>query len=349
MQPNRPREVGFVGVGVTFCRVPLVLEPAGLAGADVAVLGAPFDEGVSYRPGTRFGPRAIRQAEDVGMPPARPHMELGVDPFAVLRVVDYGDVEAVPADLAASHAGLRRMTGEILAAGAVPVVLGGDHSLSAPVMQALAERFGPAGYALIHFDTHADTGSAVYGVTNSHGTPFYRGVAEGFLRGDHVFQIGLRGAWPGPEEFAWMRERGFRWRTMDECVERGPDAVVAEAIAFVNERAARVYLSVDVDVLDPAFAPGTGTPEPGGFATRELLRAVRRIATGVDLAAVDVVEVSPPYDVADVTALAAHRLALEAISGIALRKTGGTARPMRWEDGRPGSAVPRRDRREESR
>ncbi len=331
MQPNRPHEAAFVGVGVTFCRVPLVLDPNGLSGADVAILGAPFDEGVSYRPGARFGPRAIRLAEDVGMPPSRPHMELGVDPFAELRVVDYGDVEAVPADLAASHAALRRMVGEILSAGALPVVLGGDHSLSAPVMQALAERFGPDGYAVIHLDTHADTGAEVHGVANSHGTPFYRGVTEGFMRGDHVFQFGLRGAWPSPEEFAWMRGAGFRWRTMEECLDRGLDAVVAEAVAFARERAPRVYLSVDIDALDPAFAPGTGTPEPGGFSTRELLRAVRRIAGLVDLAAMDVVEVSPPYDVAGVTALAAHRLVLETVSAVALRKSGRAARPARWE------------------
>ncbi|HYO30032.1 MAG TPA: agmatinase [Thermomicrobiales bacterium] len=331
MQPNRPHEAAFVGVGITFCRVPLVLDSGGLSGADVAILGAPFDEGVSYRPGARFGPRAIRLAEDVGMPPSRPHMELGVDPFAELRVVDYGDVEAVPADLAASHAALRRMVGEILSAGALPVVLGGDHSLSAPVMQALAERFGPDGYAVIHLDTHADTGAEVHGVANSHGTPFYRGVTEGFMRGDHVFQFGLRGAWPSPEEFAWMRRAGFRWRTMEECLDRGLDAVVAEAVTFARERAPRVYLSVDIDALDPAFAPGTGTPEPGGFSTRELLRAVRRIAGLVDLAAMDVVEVSPPYDVAGVTALAAHRLVLETVSAVALRKSGQAARPARWE------------------
>jgi agmatinase len=309
--------------------VPLVLEAAGLAGADVAVLGAPFDEGVSNRPGARFGPRAIRMAEDVGPPPWRPHMTLGVEPFAALKVVDYGDVEAVPADLAASHARLRGMLDDVLAAGALPVVLGGDHSLSFPVMEALAERFGPDGFAVIHFDTHADTGADVAGVINSHGTPFHRGVVEGVLRGGNIFQIGLRGAWPGPEEFAWMREQGFRWRTMDECLDRGIDAVVAEAIAHARAVAPRVYLTVDIDVLDPAFAPGTGTPEPGGFATRELLRAVRRIAREVDLAAMDVVEVSPPYDVAGITAMAAHRVALETISGMAARRVGGDPRPER--------------------
>lgn len=329
MRPFREHEVGYAGVGLTYCRVPLVLDAAGLAGADVVVVGAPFDEGASYRPGTRFGPRAIRQAEDVGMPPSRPHMELGVDPFDLLRIVDYGDIDAIPADLAASHAALARSVGDILAAGAVPAVLGGDHSLSAPVMRALADRYGADGYAVIHFDTHADTGADVYGVRRSHGTPFFVAVDEGWARGDHIFQIGLRGAWPTPPEFAWMREQGFRWRTMDEVMERGLDAVVAEAIAFVHERAPRLYLTVDVDVLDPAFAPGTGTPEPGGLATRELLKAVRTIARETDLAAVDVVEVSPPYDVAGITALAAHRVILEAISGIASQRSGAPPRPER--------------------
>lgn len=330
MRPHREREVAYSGVGLTFCRLPLVLEPAELSGVDVAVLGAPFDEGVSYRPGTRFGPRAIRQAEDVGGGGPRPHMELGVDPFAVLNCVDYGDIEVVPANLAASHTELRRRVGEILSAGAVPVVLGGDHSLSAPVMQSLAAAHGADGYSVIHFDTHADTGADVFGVTElSHGTPFYRGVNEEFLRGDNIVQIGLRGSWPYPEEFAWMREHGFRWHTMGEVMERGFGTVLEEAIVFAASRAPRTYLTVDIDVLDPAFAPGTGTPEPGGFMTRELLWAVRTIATRLDLCAMDIVEVSPPYDPAGVTAMAGHRVVLETLSGMALRRSGRAAQPAR--------------------
>jgi agmatinase len=330
VRPQRENEVAYAGVGLTYCRLPLVLDPAELAGVDVAVLGAPFDEGVSFRPGTRFGPRAIRQAEYVGGAAARPHMELGVNPFEILKVVDYGDVEVTPADLAASHRELGRRAGEILGAGATLVVLGGDHSLSSPVMQSLAERFGPDGYSVIHFDTHADTGKDVAGVTElSHGTPFYRGVAEGFLRGDHVVQIGLRGAWPYPEDFQWMREQGFHWYTMGEVLDRGLPAVVDEAIAQATAKAPRTYLTVDIDVLDPAFAPGTGTPEPGGFMTRELLWAVRTVASRVELAAMDIVEVSPPYDHAGVTALAAHRVVLETLSGMALRRSGRAAKPER--------------------
>ena len=327
LQPNRPEEPGYAGVGLTFGRVPLVLDAAGLAGADVVIVGAPFDEGVSYRPGTRFGPRAIRTAEDVAFPIGRPHMELGIDPYAELDIVDYGDVDVRPGDLAWSHEALRRGVADVLGVGAIPVVLGGDHSLSTPVLRALAEHLGPGGFSVIHFDTHADTGSDEREAP--HGIPFHKAVIEGHLDGRNIVQIGLRGAWPFPEDFAWMREAGFRWHTAGEIVERGIGPVVAEAIEHARSRAPRTYLTVDIDVLDPAFAPGTGTAEPGGLMTRELLWAVRTVAAGVDLCAMDMVEVSPPYDPAGVTALAGHRVVLEALSGIALRKTGRAPRPER--------------------
>ena len=329
MRPSRAEESGYAGVGLTYCRVPLVLEPDGLAGADVAIIGAPFDDGVSYRSGTRFGPRAIRQAEDVGSPSNRPHMELGVDPFEELRVVDYGDIDTVPADLPGTQARLRTAIGQVLAAGAVPVVLGGDHSLSFPTMQALADRHGPDGYSVVHFDTHADTGADIHGNTNNHGTPFYLGVVEGAVRGANIVQIGLRGAWPYPHEFQWMREQGFRWHTMDEIDDRGLPAVLDDAIAHARSQAPRTYLTVDIDVLDPAFAPGTGTPEPGGLMTRELLRAVRRVTAELDVCAFDIVEVAPPYDPSGVTAWAGHRVVLEGLSGLALRRSGRPARPER--------------------
>jgi agmatinase len=327
LQPNRPDETSYAGVGVTFGRVPLALDPAGLAGADVAVLGAPFDEGVSYRPGTRFGPRAIRMAEDVAFPVDRPHMELGIDPYAELDIVDYGDIEVHSANLARSHALLQKGVSEILAAGAIPVVLGGDHSLSMPVLAALAERFGSDGFSVIHFDTHADTGD--YEDEAPHGVPFHHAVRDGHLDGHNIVQVGLRGAWPFPDDFEWMRSVGFRWHTMGEVVERGIAAVTKDAIAHAQARAPRTYLTVDIDVLDPAFAPGTGTAEPGGLMTRELLWAVRAVASQVDLCAMDMVEVSPPYDPTGITAMAGHRVVLETLSGIALRKSGREARPER--------------------
>ena len=304
------------GVVHTFCGQPLVHDPAGLAGVDVAVLGAPFDDGTSHRPGARFGPGAIRTANDGGRW-GRPHMTLGVDPLELLKVVDYGDAAAAPADLVRSHEALAERLREILGADAMPLVLGGDHSLSLPTLRVLAERYGADGYSVLHFDTHADTADELYGVRISHGTPFRVACEEGALKGGNIVQVGLRGTWPGPELFDWMRSAGFRWHTMDEIVERGLVPVVREAVERVAAAAPRTYLSVDIDVLDPAFAPGTGTPEPGGLTTRELLWAVRHAGMEVDLCAADVVEVSPPYDHAGITALAAERVALEILAGMA--------------------------------
>jgi agmatinase len=323
---HEQHEAPYVGAVMTYCRLPLELRRERLRDADAVILGAPFDDALSNRPGARYGPRAIRLADDTGWPANRPNMELGVDPFAELRVVDHGDVDMIPADLERNHAKLHEAVAAILACEAVPVVLGGDHSLSSPVLRALGERYGRDGYSIVHFDTHADTGSEVFGVRNSHGTPFYRGVEEGWMLGSNIVQVGLRGAWPEPEVFDWMRGAGFRWHTMGEIVERGLATVVGDAIAYARSRAPRTYLTVDVDVLDPSCAPGTGTPEPGGLTTAELLYAVRTVASQLDLCSIDVVEVSPPYDQSEVTALAAHRVVLEALGGLALRRSGRAAR-----------------------
>jgi agmatinase len=326
-QPSRDTDWGFSGVGLTYARVPIALTPDDLAGADVAVLGAPFDLAVTYRPGTRFGPRAVRQAEDVGRG-RRPNMELGIDPFAELAIVDYGDAAAPPSDVLGAHAAIADRVGEILSAGAIPAVIGGDHSITLPVLRALAAHHGADDFSVIHFDTHADTGMAE-GPLPDHGEPFSRAVDEGVLLGGNIVQVGLRGCWPFPEDFARMREQGFRWHTMGEIEERGLRAVLDDAIAHARERAPRTYLTVDVDAMDPAFAPGTGTPEPGGLSSRELLAAVRRIACELDLCGLDLVEVSPPYDVAGITALAGQRVIAEALGGIALRRGGRPARPER--------------------
>jgi agmatinase len=319
VQLNRGDEPPAGGVVSTFAGQRLVLVPEGLKDVDVAVLGAPFDDGTSHRPGTRYGPRAIREADDGGRW-GRPHMTLGVDPLEELTVVDYGDAAAAPGDLARSHAALASRLGEILDAGAMPLVLGGDHSLSLPTLRVLGERYGPDGYAVLHLDTHADTADELYGVRVSHGTPFRLAVDEGKLHGENIVQVGLRGTWPGPELFDWMRAAGFRWHTMDEIVERGLTTVVRAAVSAVAAAAPRAYLSVDIDVLDPAFGPGTGTPEPGGLTTRELLWTVRHAARELDLCSADIVEVCPPHDTAGITALAAERTALEILAGIAARR-----------------------------
>jgi len=327
---NREAEPGYAGLG-TFCKSALALRPEELEGADVAILGAPLDEGVANRPGARFGPRAIRLADNIPWsPPHRPNLALGIDPFEHLRVVDYGDAECVPASLEASHRQVRERLDEVLAAGCMPVVLGGDHSVAHPVIAALAEHHGQGKLGVIQFDAHADTGDAPFDVALGHGTPMRVAVESGAVRGEHFLQYGLRGYWPDPPEWDWMREVGMRWMTMDDVVERGFGASVETLIATAaTDLPDAIHLVIDIDVLDPAFAPGTGTPEPGGLSARELLYAVRQICSRLPVRSLEVVEVSPPYDPSGITALAAHRCVLEALSGIALRRVGREARPQR--------------------
>ena len=325
MRANRTDEAGYAGIA-TFQKLPLVLDPSELGGSDVAIVGAPMDDMVTHRPGARFGPRAIRAATEGGGEPSAWHMELGIDPFAELKVVDHGDAAVVPGDAARSHAAIQEAVAGIVAAGAVPVVLGGDHSIAYPDIKAVAEALPRGSLAVVQFDTHADTATDIWGVRTSHGSPFRHLVDEGIIPGRRLIQVGLRGYWPYPDEFDWARDAGVRWHRMNEVFEKGIDAIIVEVLAAVSD-ADHLFLSVDVDVLDPAFAPGTGTPEPGGMSTLELLRAIRRLTSERGLAGMDVVEVSPPYDHSDITALAAHRVVLEALSGLALNRSGRGARP----------------------
>jgi agmatinase len=322
---NRDHEPAYAG-GLTWQKIPLVLDPAELEGCDVAVLGAPMDDMVSHRSGARFGPREIRVAVDGGGPPSSWHMDLGVDPFAELRIVDHGDAEVVPGDAGASHAAIRAGVEKVRAAGALPVVLGGDHSIAYPTISAVAASVGNGDLAVVQFDTHADTAEEIWGVKLSHGCPFRHLVDEGKLPGPRLIQVGLRGGWPCPEEFAWMRAAGVRWHRMEKIIELGLDAIVDLVLAEVAD-ARHLYLSVDVDVLDPAFAPGTGTPEPGGMTTRELLRAIRRLVLERGMVGLEVVELCPPYDHAGITAMAAHRVVLEALSALAVHRSGRSAAP----------------------
>jgi agmatinase len=300
---------------LTYAGMPYTQDPAELTGADVAIVGAPTDDLVSDRPGTRFGPRAIRAAS---CPPG-PHLDVKVDAFEELRVVDYGDVPVIPADPARTHAAIEALVGEVLAAGVIPVVLGGDHSVSEPDIRAVAQAHGPVG--LVHFDTHTDTGTEVFGVEISHGTPFYRLVEKGHLDARRYVQIGLRGYWPGEAEFGWQEKRGITSYFMHDVRELGIEEVVGRTVGIVGD--GPLFLTVDVDVLDPAFAPGTGTPEPGGMTTVDLLWAVRTLAAELELVGADVVEVIPTgVGSADITALAADRVVREILTGIALRRRG---------------------------
>jgi agmatinase len=291
------------------------------AGADVAIVGAPLDDGTSARAGARFGPRAIREAPYHWGNADAWSIQLEVEPFTSLVVVDAGDAPVVPSRLARGHRVIHEKVLRVARTGAIPIVLGGDHSITYPSAAAVARNAHPRSVGIVHFDAHADTGREVWGSLLSHGTPMRRLLEEGWVEGKNFVQLGLRGYWPEKQTFAWMRERGFRWHTMVEIEERGADAVVADAIAEALDGPDLVYLSIDVDVVDPGMAPGTGTPEPGGMLARELLRATRQIVSRVELAGMDVVEVSPPYDQSEVTSMLAHRLVLEAISALARERS----------------------------
>jgi agmatinase len=298
---------------LTYGTLPYTQDPAELDGVDVAIVGAPTDDLVSDRPGARFGPRAIRAAS---CPPG-PHLEAKVDAMAELRMVDYGDAPVLPADAARTHEAIERTVGEVVAAGAIPIVLGGDHSIAEPDIRACAARYGPLG--LVHFDTHTDTGTEVFGVEVSHGTPMYRLVGQGHVDPRRYVQIGLRGYWPGPKEFAWQQEQGIVSFFMHDVRELGIREVVERTLAALG--AGPAYVTVDVDVLDPAFAPGTGTPEPGGMTSGDLLWACRTVAEQLELVGAEVVEVIPTaVGSADVTALVADRIVRELLTGIALRR-----------------------------
>jgi agmatinase len=300
---------------LSFGGAPYTQDPAELARVDVAIIGAPTDDLVSDRPGARFAPRAIRAAS---CPPG-PHLEVGLDAFAELRIVDFGDAPVIPADAGRSHSAIQEMVRDVLAAGALPIVLGGDHSITEPEVTACAAVHGPIG--LVHFDTHTDTGTQVFGAARSHGTPMYRLVEAGWVDPKRYVQIGLRGYWPGEPEFAWQRERGITSFFMQDVRDQGIETVLERALEVVGERP--VFLTVDVDVLDPAFAPGTGTPEPGGMTPLELLPAVRRVARELELVGADVVEVIPTAPgSADITALIADRIVREILTGLAMRRRG---------------------------
>jgi agmatinase len=306
---EKPEYLGLL----TFAGVPYTEDPAELDGFDVAIVGAPMDDLVSDSPGTRFAPRAIRGA---GFGPGR-HLEAKLDPFAELRVVDFGDAPVIPADAVRSHAAIEATVGQVLAAGALPFVLGGDHSITEPAVRACAAVHGPVG--MVHFDTHTDTGEEVFGVELSHGTPMRHLVDEGHVVGARYAQIGLRGYWPGEAECAWQAANGIASLFMHDVRDLGIREVLRRAIAAVG--AGPTYLTVDVDVLDPAFIPGTGTPEPGGMTAVDLLLAVRTVAAELDLIGVDVVEVIPTgVGSDDYSALVADRIIREALTGIALRR-----------------------------
>jgi agmatinase len=316
------RTPNMYGPDATFAGIPAadLDEPDSYAAAAAVILGAPFDGGTSHRPGCRFGPQAIRLTDYLPHDGQRPHLALGVDPLIELGVVDAGDVEMLPGEMAQSLDRLERAVEQVSRSGSIPVVLGGDHTIALPDVTGVARHVGWGRVSVIHFDAHADTADTQFGSMHGHGTPMRRLIESGAARGDRFLQIGLRGYWHGPDVLAWMADQGMRSFEMTEIEARGLPACLTEAFAIATDDCDAVFLSVDIDVVDPGFAPGTGTPEPGGFSSRQLLDAVRRVTMELPVAGIDVVEVSPPYDHAEVTAYLANRVVLEALSGIAWRR-----------------------------
>ena len=319
------------GAEATFAGVPPadLDDPASFAGASAVIVGAPFDGGTSHRPGCRFGPLAIRTTDYLPHDGKRPSLALGVDPLVALGVVDVGDVEMPSGDTELSLSRLEEAVARIAAGGAVPIVLGGDHTIALPDVTGVARHVGWGKVSVVHFDAHADTADLQFGSLIGHGTPMRRLIESGAARGDRFLQIGLRGYWPDPDTLDWMAGQGMRSYEMTEVVSRGLDTCLTEAFAIATDQCDAVFLSVDVEVVDPGSAPATGTPEPGGLSPRQLLDAVRRVCMELPVAGVDIVELSPPFDHADITAYLGNRIALEAMSGIAWRKARDAGQSVR--------------------
>ena len=284
------------GPDATFLGVPAADLDLASSWAEAAavIVGAPFDGGTSHRAGCRFGPQAIRTTDYLPHDGHRPHLALGVDPLIELGVVDVGDVEMPSGETERSIRALEEVVAVIAGEARIPVILGGDHTIALPDVTGVARHAGFGNVSVLHFDAHADTGDTQLGSLYGHGTPMRRLIESGACRGDRFIQIGLRGYWPEPATLSWMAEQQMRSFEMTEVVARGLDAVLDEAFERATDGCEVVFVSVDVDVVDPGAAPGTGTPEPGGLSSRQLLDAVRRIGMELPVAGLDVVEVSPP-------------------------------------------------------
>ncbi|HGM6861892.1 TPA: agmatinase [Serratia rubidaea] len=299
-QPQGGNEMPRFAGTPTMMRLPAAESAQGL---DAAFVGVPLDIGTSNRSGTRYGPRQIRQ-ESVMIRPY--NIATGAAPFERLQVADLGDVATNPYNLADSVRRIEQAYDAIVQHGCVPLTLGGDHTLTLPILRAMARRHGPVG--LIHVDAHADTNDSMFGEQLAHGTTFRRAHEEGLLDARRVVQIGLRGSGYAADDFDWSRRQGFRVVPAQQCWHRSLEALMAEVREQMGDGA--VYLSFDIDGLDPAFAPGTGTPEVGGLSVWQGLEIVRG-CRGLSLVGGDLVEVSPPYDGSGNTALLAANLLYE--------------------------------------
>lgn len=315
--PNRLENLAYGAHLQPFAGIPTFMrQPAtrDLTNVDVAVMGVPFDGGTSYRSGTRLGPRKIREASLMlwGY-----NNVLGVSPLDKLDVVDYGDVNVVPVSIEATMQAITAEARDVLASQTTLITLGGDHSITLPLLRAHAEAFGPL--AVVHFDSHPDTWESEFGgQLCSHGTPFRRAIEEGLIDTSAYIQVGIRGSTSGPEDLREARQLGARVMPIEEVFESGTPAVIRTIQEMMGER--QVYVSLDIDAVDPAFAPGTGTPEVGGLTSFQMLQLVRGLR-GLNLVGFDLVEVNPAFDHGDVTAILAANLAFEFLSLIALRSS----------------------------
>ena len=303
-QPLGGNEMPRFGGIATFMRLPGTTDPADL---DVAVVGVPFDIGTSNRPGARFGPRGIR-SESVLLRPY--NMATRASPFDSLRVDDCGDVATNPYNLADSVNRIEDHYRNLVAGGLRTATMGGDHTIVLPILRAMAAQHGPIG--LVHVDAHTDINDTMFGEKIAHGTPFRRAVEEGLLDCDRVVQIGVRGTGYAADDFDWSREQGFRVVQVEECWHRSLEPLMAEVRRQVggSDGTAPVYLSFDIDGIDPAYAPGTGTPEIGGLTTVQALEIIRG-CRGLDIRGFDLVEVAPAYDLSGATSLLAANLVYE--------------------------------------
>jgi agmatinase len=315
----------FTFLGIARCDLDVA---STFADADVVIVGAPIDSGTSHRSGAKFGPQAISGGDYLPHDGERPHLALRIDALKEMKVVDAGDLMMPGGDLVASLETLAIATEKISRAGAIPVILGGDHSIASADVAGIARHHGLGKISMIHFDAHADTGKDQFGALVGHGTPMRRLIDTGTVRGDRFLQLGLRGYWPDSKTLDWMRDQGMRSYEMTEIHNRGLNKVLDESFAILTDGCDGVFLSVDIDVVDPGMAPGTGTPEPGGMTSRELLESVRRICLELPIVGIDIVEVAPAFDSADITAILANRVVLEALSAIAKRRSGQAYSPV---------------------
>jgi agmatinase len=305
--PRDPFRSPRFGQVATFMLLPYVRDASAL---DVALVGIPFDGGSSYRAGARFGPRAVREQSSL-IRPWNPVLK--VHPFERRRVGDYGDIDVVPISIERTFEAIEAGVSAILSAGATPVCVGGDHSVTLPILRAVARRHGPVG--VVHFDAHPDTWDEYFGLKYFHGTPFRRAIEEGLIDPRRMIQVGIRGPLYGPEDFAFHETHGLEIIRIEAVKEQGIAWVVGKLQRLAG---GPVYCSFDIDSVDPAYAPATGTPEVGGLTSYEALAIVRGLQ-GLPLVGADVVEVCPPYDgPGQVTSLLAANLLFEFVSLLAL-------------------------------